>query len=131
MNIRVLLVDAHEDARGTLARRLERDERLQVAAQVATVHEAGRALKDGQVDLVLLDVQSHAGTAAALCQELRQHSDAPLVVLASFMTVEDWRALQDAGAADYQLKHADSEQLCNAIVRVVSQQGGAREQARP
>lgn len=118
MNIRVLLVDAHDEARGTLARRLQRDQRLEIAAQVATVQEASAVVEKANPDLMLLDVQSHDDAAAADCQELGSLTEAPLIVLASFMTGEHWRTLRSAGAADYLLKHADGERLCNALVRL-------------
>ena len=120
MNVRVLIIDAHEDTRGSLVRRLERDERLDVAAHVATIEEAKSAIRDSRVDIMLLDVQSHAGTAAERCQTLHQLADVPLVVLASFMTIEDWRTLRTAGASDYLLKPAGSKQLSDAIVRLAS-----------
>ncbi len=123
MNVRVLIVDRHEDARGSLVRHLARDERLEVAAHVATIQEAESVVRDSQIDIVLLDVQSHAGTAAERCRALRQFTDAPVVVLASFMTNEDWVILRTAGAADYLLKPAGSKQLSDAIVRLASRHG--------
>lgn len=118
MSVRVLLVDAHEEARRSLVRRLESDSRVAVTAQVSTVAEAGAVVRDTPCDLTLMNVQSHNGAAINLCRELRELTDIPLVVLTSFMTDEHWRALRQAGAADYLLKHADSQLLCNAIVRL-------------
>ena len=118
MSVRVLLVDAHEEARRSLVRRLESDSRVVVTAQVSTVAEAGAVVRDTPCDLTLMNVQSHNGAAINLCRELRELTDIPLVVLTSFMTDEHWRALREAGAADYLLKHADSQLLCNAIVRL-------------
>ncbi len=118
MNVRVLLVDGHEEARQSLVRRLERDGRVAVAAQVSTVAEAGAVVRDTPCDLTLMNIQSHNGGAISLCRELRELTDIPLVVLTSFMTDEHWHALRKAGAADYLLKHADSQLLCNAIVRL-------------
>ncbi len=118
MSVRVLLVDAHEEARRSLVRRLESDSRVAVTAQVSTVAEAGAVVRDTPCDLTLMNVQSHNGAAINLCRELRELTDIPLVVLTSFMTDGHWRALRQAGAADYLLKHADSQLLCNAIVRL-------------
>ncbi|MCH7579018.1 MAG: response regulator [Chloroflexi bacterium] len=118
MMVRVLLVDAHEEARHSLVRRLESDNRLVVAADVSTVAEAGIVAQDAQFDLALMNVQSHDNESIARCQELRKLTGIPLVVLASFMTIEHWRALRQAGALDYVLKHADSQLLCNAIFRL-------------
>ena len=118
MTVRVLLVDAHEEARQSLVRRLESDGRVMVAAQAPTVAEAGVVVRGAQCDLALMNVQSHDNESIARCQELRRLTEIPLVVLASFMTIEQWRALRQAGAADYLLKHANSQRLCSAIVRL-------------
>ncbi len=118
MSVRVLLVDAHEEARRSLVRRLESDGRVAVTAQVSTVAEAGAVVRDTPCDLTLMNVQSHNGAAVSLCRELRELTDVPLVVLTSFMTDEHWRALRQAGAADFLLKDANSQLLCNAIVRL-------------
>ena len=118
MTVRVLLVDAHEEARQALVRRLESDGRVAVAAQAPTVAEAGVVVRGAQCDLALMNVQSHDNESITRCQELRRLTELPLVVLASFMTVEQWRALKQAGAADYLLKHANSQRLCSAIVRL-------------
>ncbi len=118
MNVRVLLVDAHEEARQSLVRRLERDGRVAVTAHVSTVAEAGAAVRDTPCDLTLMNVRSHNSGAVNLCRELRELTRLPLVVLTSFMTDDHWRALRQAGAADYLLKHANGQLLCNAIVRL-------------
>jgi DNA-binding NarL/FixJ family response regulator len=118
MSIRVLLVDAHEEARRSLVRRLEGDDRLAVAAGVSTVAEAGVVAQDTQFDLALMNVQIHDDESIAQCQELRKLTGIPLVVLTSFMTIEHWRALRQAGALDYVLKHADSQLLCDSILRL-------------
>ena len=121
MSVRVLLVDDHEEARVSLVRRLESDGRLAVAADVSTVAEAGIVTQDAQFDLALMNVQSYDLESIARCQELRELTNIPLVVLTSFMTVEHWRALRQAGALDYVLKHANSQLLCDAIYRLADQ----------
>ena len=118
MTVRVLLVDTHEEARQSLVRRLESDGRVTVAGHVSTVAEAGAVVRGAQCDLALMNVQSYDNESITRCQELRRLTELPLVVLASFMTIEQWHALKQAGAADYLLKHANSQRLCSAIVRL-------------
>ncbi len=118
MSVRVLLVDSHEEARRSLVRRLESDSRVAVTAQVSTVAEAAAVVRDTPCDLTLMNIQSHDIESVTRCQELRELMDIPLVVLTSFMTIEHWRALRQAGAADYLLKHANSQLMCSAIVRL-------------
>ncbi len=126
MSVRVLLVDAHEEARRSLVRRLESDSRVAVTAQVSTVAEAGAVVQNTPCDLTLMNVQSHNGAAISLCRELRELTDIPLVVLTSFMTDEHWRALRPAGAADYLLKDANSQRLCSAMLRLANRHRKAR-----
>ena len=132
MTVRVLLVDAHEEARQALVRRLESDGRVAVAAHVPTVAEAGVVLRGAQCDLTLMNVQSHDHESITRCRELRSLTGIPLIVLASFMTVEHWNALRQAGATDYLLKHASSQGLCSAIVRLAGRHQAvmAAEQSR-
>ena len=91
---------------------------MAVTAQASSVAEAGAAIQEASFDLTLMNVRSHDGGAVNLCRELRELTTLPLVVLTSFMTVEHWRALHEAGAAEYLLKHADSQLLCDAIIRL-------------
>ena len=132
MTVRVLLVDAHEEARQALVRRLESDGRVAVAAHVPTVAEAGVVLRGAQCDLTLMNVQSHDHESITRCRELRSLTGIPLIVLASFMTVEHWNALRQAGATDYLLKHASSQGLCSSIVRLADRHQAvmAAEQSR-
>ncbi len=120
MSVRVLLVDAHDEARQSLVRSLESDGRVAVTVQVSTVAAACVVVRDTPCDLTLMNVQSRNDAAVMLCRELCELTDTPLVVLTSFMTIEHWRALSQAGAADYLLKHADSRLLCDAIVRLAN-----------
>ena len=118
MTVRILLVDTHKEARHSLVRRLKSDGRVTVVADVPTVAEAGVVVRSSPCDLALMNIQSHDAESIVRCQELRRLTGVPLVVLTSFMTVEHWRALRQAGAADYLLKDAHSERLCSEIVRL-------------
>ena len=112
MTVRVLLVDAHEEARQALVRRLESDGRVAVAAHVPTVAEAGVVLRGAQCDLTLMNVQSHDHESITRCRELRSLPGIPLIVLASFMTVERWNALRQWVATDYLRKHGSTPGPC-------------------
>ena len=118
MTVSILLVDAHEEARQSLVRRLKSDGRVTVAADVPTVAEAGIVVQGARCALALMNVRSYDNESTARCQELRRLTGVPLIVLTSFMTTEQWRALRQAGAADYLLKDANSQRLCSEIVRL-------------
>ena len=118
--VRVLLVDAHEEARLSLVRLIQDDTRVIVSAHFGSVPEAAAGVSEVRSDLTVMNVQSHGDESTALCRELHALAHAPVVVLASFMTVEHWRALRVAGAVDYVLKQASSELLCDSLVRLAA-----------
>ena len=118
MRVRVLLVDDHDDARTTLAQRLRRDRRLELIGAARGLEEAADLLPGACPDIVLLDIHGHAGRGVDACCRLRQMTDAPVVVFTSFMTPELWAAAQAAGAADYLLKHIDTDRLSREVFRL-------------
>ena len=118
MRVRVLLVDDHDDARTTLAQRLRRDRRLELIGAAAGLEEAADLLPGACPDIVLLDIHGHAGRGVDACRRLRQLTDAPVVIFTSFMTPELWTAAQAAGAADYLLKHIDTDRLSREVLRL-------------
>jgi DNA-binding NarL/FixJ family response regulator len=133
MNIRLLLVDDHEDARTALARRLQRDPRLELVGTVSSVEEAAGLLPRACPDIVLLDIHQHDGGGVDVCRALHELTDAPVVILASFMTPELWGTVQRVGAADYLLKHIDTDRLSREIIRLAERYrpGQSREHPEP
>ncbi len=118
MSVRVLLVDDHDDARTTLARRLRRDRHLDLIDVAASVNEAADLLARARPDIVLLDIHGHDGRGVDACRALRQLTDAPVIAFISFMTPDLWAAVRKAGATDYLLKQVDTERLSREIVRL-------------
>lgn len=119
-HVSVLLVDERDDARATLARRLQKDVRLSLAGVVATPEDAVDLLRVAPPDAVLLDVHGLNSSGPLACMRLRRLTTAPLIVLASFMTPELLEAVRGAGAADYVLKDVDSNRLTTAIIRIAA-----------
>ena len=76
---------------------------------------------DRQRDVALMNIQSHDSESVARCEELRRLTDIPLVVLASFMTVEHGRTFRQAGAAAILLKQGNSRLPRSAIMRLANQ----------
>lgn len=118
MSVRVLIVDDHDDARTTLARRLRRDRRLKLTGVAPRIEDATDLLARERPDIVLLNVHGHDVHGLDTCRALRQLTDAPVIVFASFMTPKLWTAAREAGAADYLLKYADTDRLSREIVRL-------------
>ncbi len=112
----VLLIDSHDDARATLAKRLRRDRRLELVGATASLSEAADLLASS--DIVLLDVHEREGRGVDACRAIRKLTHAPVVTLTSFMTPELWAEVKEAGAVDYLLKHVDTDQLGSELVRL-------------
>lgn len=128
MPVRVLLVDDHDEARTTLARRLERDDGLELLGAVASAEAAARIMAQTQPEIVLLDIQGHDGRGLEVCRTLCSLTDAPVVVLTSFLTPELWAAAREAGAVDYLLKRVDTRRLSQEIVQLAERHGGTGPQ---
>jgi CheY-like chemotaxis protein len=114
--VRVLLIDGHDEARDTLARRLRRDGRLELIGATASLPEAAGLL--ASADIVLLDVHGRERRGVDTCRAILEVTDAPLVAFTSFMTPELWSEVKQAGAVDYLLKHVDTERLGSELVRL-------------
>lgn len=118
MNVRVFLIDDHEEARTTLARRLSRDERVDLVGAASSVEEAAALLPDARPDLVLLDIHGQNGLHVEACRRLRRLTGARVVIFTSFLTGELWTAAKEAGASDYLLKQIDTARLSRELVRL-------------
>ncbi len=127
MSVRVLLVDDHDDARTTLARRLSRDRRLELIGAAASLKDAANLLPDAQPDIVLLDMHGLGQHGVDACRTLRSLTDAPVVAFASFMTPELWAAAREAGAVAYLLKHIDTERISRELVRLAERHRGGTD----
>jgi len=121
MNVRVLLVDDHRDARTALAQRLRRHPELMLVGVASGLEEAVQLLPQARPSIVLLDIHGQGGGSVDGCRILRGLTDAPVVILTSFMTDDLWAAAREAGAADYLLKHIDTERLSRKIIRLAEQ----------
>lgn len=128
MSVRVLLVDAHDDARTSLARRLSRDPRLELVGTASCVEEAASILLHNRPDIVLLDIQRSDERGMNACRALRGLTEAPVVAFTSFITPDLWEAVKEAGAADSLLKHIDSERLGGEICRLAERHGRGTQQ---
>ena len=124
MKVRVLLVDDRDDARSTLAERLRRGSRLELVGAASDIGEAADLLAAAQPDIVLLDLHHGDGEGIELCRGLRCLTEAPVVALTSFMTPQLWEEAKAAGAADYLLKHVDTDRLSCDMVRLAARHRG-------
>jgi DNA-binding response OmpR family regulator len=123
--IRVLVVDDEVDFATALASRLNR--RGFAAAAVFTGAEAVRAVGEGEVDVVLLDLRMPGMDGLSALREIRRVApDTRVIVLTGHGTVSSGIEGMRIGAEDYLQKPADIETLCTAIAAVVERERGAR-----
>ncbi|MFE0105867.1 response regulator [Streptomyces sp. NPDC059009] len=115
--IRLLLADDHPVVRAGLRAVLDAEPDFTIVAEAATAEAAAERAAEGDVDVVLMDLQFGAGmhgseaTAAITARE-----GAPRVlVLTTYDTDADILAAVEAGAAGYLLKDAPPEELAAAV----------------
>ena len=119
--IQLLVVDDHHLFRRGLTALLSQDGRFEVVAQAADVGEALRELQRRLPDLILLDnhlpgVRGVDGIAA-----LKDAApDARILMLTVSENEDDLASALKAGADGYLLKTVESDQLCEAIVKVLA-----------
>jgi DNA-binding NarL/FixJ family response regulator len=116
---RVLLVSAQGEA-GDLAGRLQGNPHIDFVGRAEGLEQATDSLREAKPDVMLLDIHRWNGSAIDFCREVRRATGIPLAVLASSMTPERWRNLEEAGATELLLKHVDTGQLGRELVRLAA-----------
>ena len=117
--IQLLVVDDHTLFRRGLIALLSQDERFQIVGEAGDVGEALRVLAKVQPDLLLLD--NHLPGVKGVDAIGMLKADCPDVRILMLTVSEDEEDLSKAlqnGADGYLLKTAESDQLCEALVKV-------------
>ncbi len=119
--IQLLVVDDHNLFRRGLIALLKQDGRFDVVAEAADLGQALRCAGQVQPDLILLDnhlpgVRGVDGIGALKKAFGRAH----ILMLTVSENEEDLATAMQAGADGYLLKTVESDQLCQAIVRVLA-----------
>jgi len=99
---RVLLVEDEASIADPFAQALARNGFRPVIAR--TAGEALRLGREGNVDVVLLDLSLPDGDGRDVCRELRRISDIPIIMLTARGTVTDRVVGLELGADDYVVK---------------------------
>ncbi|MEV7431514.1 response regulator transcription factor [Nocardioides sp. NPDC092400] len=118
---RILLVDDHTLVRRGVRLILDAEPDLHVAAEAGDGAEAVEALRDLEVDLVVLDIAMPRMTGLQAAREISRRPDPPKLLMLSMHDNEQYffQALK-AGASGYVLKSVADEDLvsaCRAAVR--------------
>lgn len=118
--IQLLLVDDHNLFRRGLRALLDQDDRFEVCGEAGDVGEALRRLGQCRPDLILLDNHLPGVHGVDAIPSLKEAAPEARVLMLTVSEDEDdlAKALQ-AGADGYLLKTVESDQLCDAIVKVL------------
>ncbi|TSE30070.1 response regulator [Tepidimonas taiwanensis] len=118
--IRLFLVDDHTLFRRGLRALLEQAGQLRVCGEAGDIGEALRALRDIEVDVILLDNHLPGVRGVDAIASLREVAGAVRIVMLTVSEdAEDLAAALRAGADGYLLKTAELDQLCDAVERAM------------
>jgi two-component system OmpR family response regulator len=123
----ILIVDDHREIRELVARVLSKEGfRVSAAADGRAMH---KALADGRIDLILLDLMLPGEDGLTLCRSLRAQSDIPIIMLTAKGDEVDRVIGLEMGADDYLPKPFGSRELIARIKAVLRRGGHERAQA--
>lgn len=112
-NKRLLIVDDHQEIRELLQRFLTQYEFDTYAAQNGD--EMLAHLNHHPIDLIILDLMLPGKDGLTLCQELRQHSNVPVIMLTAMGDEQDRIKGLNLGADDYLAKPFNPQELLARI----------------
>ena len=119
--IQLLVVDDHNLFRRGLIALLKQDGRFDVVGEAADLGQALRCAGQVQPDLILLDNHLPGVRGIDGIGALKQaFGRARILMLTVSENEEDLAAAMQGGADGYLLKTVESDQLCQAIVRVLA-----------
>jgi DNA-binding NarL/FixJ family response regulator len=122
--IRVIVVDDQELARAGLRHVLRGSAGFQIVAEAADGVAAVEAVTQHDADVVVMDVRMPELDGIAATAAIREHPDAPpVLILTTFGDEESVAAALRAGAAGFALKDAPGEELQQAVRAVASGEG--------
>ncbi len=118
--IRVLLAEDQAMVRGALAALLNREQDIEVVAEVARGDEVVEAARAAQPDVALLDIEMPGGDGLAAAQALRTAlPTCRSVILTTFGRSGYLRRAMESGAVGFLLKDAPAAELAVALRRVM------------
>ncbi|QTN30017.1 response regulator [Rhodoferax sp. AJA081-3] len=119
--IQLLVVDDHNLFRRGLIALLKQDGRFDVVGEAGDLGQALRCAGQIQPDLILLDNHLPGVRGVDGIGALKQaFANARILMLTVSENEEDLATAMQAGADGYLLKTVESDQLCQAIVRVLA-----------
>ncbi len=117
----ILIVDDHPIVRQGLAQLIDQEEDLHICGQAEDAHQAMRAIRELQPDLVIVDVTLRTTSGIDLIKDIKiQYPEVPVLTLSMHdEALYAERALR-AGAKGYIMKQEATEEVVTAIRRVLA-----------
>jgi DNA-binding NarL/FixJ family response regulator len=118
---RIIIVDDHPIVRQGLAQLIDQEDDLHICGQAEDAHQAMRAIRELNPDLVIVDVTLRTTSGIDLIKDIKiQFPDLPVLTLSMHdEALYAERALR-AGAKGYIMKQEAPEEVVTAIRRVLS-----------
>jgi DNA-binding NarL/FixJ family response regulator len=119
--VKVLLVDDHEVVRMGIRTLLERRPGFLIVGEAGSVQEAVAAARQGQPDVIVMDIRLPDGDGVEATREIRgERPETRVIMLTSYADDEAIYGSIMAGASGYLLKQTRGQNLAEAIERVAA-----------
>lgn len=120
---RVLLVDDHQIIIDGLKGLMEPESNVQIKKEATTGKEALEMIREGEIDLILLDISLPDKSGFELCAQIKaDHASIKIIALTMYGEPGYINKMIKAGVDGYILKNAGKEEILRAIETVM--QGG-------
>jgi DNA-binding NarL/FixJ family response regulator len=117
--IKVLIADDHAVVRRGLAQILEDEADLVIAAEARTAGEVLQAIRENDIDVLVLDIAMPGGGGLEVLRQLQDLlPDLPVLILSVYAEKQYAVRVVKAGAAGYMTKDSIPAELVTAIRRV-------------
>ncbi len=113
----ILVVDDARDIREPLAKYLAKNGYR--VSQADSAAKARQAVKDGAIDMVILDIMMPGEDGLSLCRHLRETSQIPIILLTAMTEETDRIVGLEMGADDYVVKPFNPRELLARIKAVL------------
>ena len=126
---RILLAEDEAPLRNLVRMSLE-----SIGHQVTAVSDGEEALatfRDGQFDLVVLDVMMPRIDGFTVCEEIRKHSDVPIIMLTALGSTDDLVKGFELGADDYITKPFTFKEVQARVYAILRRMQWTVEKKRP
>ncbi len=119
--IRILIADDHAIIRQGLKQILDESGEMSVTAEAANGGEALHKLREGEYDVVLLDISMPGKSGIEVLKQIKEEKPKlPVLILSIYPEDQYAVRLLKAGAAGYLTKESAPEELVKAVRRVAA-----------